>query len=119
MVHAERWAWQKNRLQRRGARETLLTRYRDLLRALEPDDIDLILILPADWDATADLKPYQYNLVSKQRVKKAYEIDVVPVHLGSVRQHDWTAFFSRVNVKWCEQFGWPNRSTKGLVRVTL
>ena len=35
MVHAERWAWKENRLQRRGARETLLTRYRDLLRALE------------------------------------------------------------------------------------
>ena len=76
-------------------------------------------ILPPDWDATADLKPYQYNLVSKQRVKKAYRIDVVAVHPGSVREHDWTAFFSRVNVKWCEQFGWPNRSTKGLVKVTL
>ncbi|HEV3118155.1 MAG TPA: hypothetical protein VGY58_13980 [Gemmataceae bacterium] len=72
--------------------------------------------MPADWDATADLKPYQYNLVSKQRVKKAYKIDVVPVHAGSVRQHDWTAFFSRVNVKWCEQFGWPNRSTKKPLR---
>jgi hypothetical protein len=51
----------------------------------EPDDIDLILILPPNWDAAADLKPYQYNLVSKKRVKKAYGMDVVSVHPGSAR----------------------------------
>lgn len=33
----------------------------------EPEDIDVILVLPADWDLSADLKPYQYNLVSKRR----------------------------------------------------
>src|SRR5438128_12671441 len=31
----------------------------------EPSDIDLILILPPDWDPEADLKPFQYNLVSQ------------------------------------------------------
>jgi hypothetical protein len=27
----------------------------------EPDDIDLVLVLPPDWDMQADLKPYQYG----------------------------------------------------------
>src|SRR5205809_42644 len=31
----------------------------------EPEDIDVVLVLPADWDDAADLRPYQYNLVSK------------------------------------------------------
>src|SRR5215831_521941 len=31
----------------------------------EPDDIDLILILPPGWNMDEVLKPYQYNLVSK------------------------------------------------------
>jgi hypothetical protein len=35
-----------------------------------PDDIDLILVLPGGWDWDAELKPYQYNLVSKRRVRK-------------------------------------------------
>ncbi len=85
----------------------------------EPEDIDLILILPPDWEAAADLKPYQYNLVSKRRVRKEYGFDVVAVMPGSVREQDWTAFFARVNVKWCEQFGWDDESFKRVVKVIL
>src|ERR1700722_8733334 len=35
----------------------------------EPEDIDLIVVLPPDWDLAADLKPYVYNVLSKRRVK--------------------------------------------------
>ena len=85
----------------------------------EPEDIDLILVLPKDWDMTADLKPYQYNLVSKQRVRKEYAIEVYPVRAGSTEENRWMNFFGRVNVKWCEEFGWPDETTKGIVRLTL
>jgi len=85
----------------------------------EPDDVDLILIFPPGWDDAADLKPYQYNLVSKRRVRKEYGLDIFPVMTGSAREQDWTAFFTVINVKWCRQFGWPNETTKGLVRVTI
>jgi hypothetical protein len=85
----------------------------------EPDDIDLILVLPPDWDLAADLKPYQYNLVSKRRVRQEYGIEVYPVRPGSVEEQKWVAFFHRVNIKWCQQFGWPSDSTKGIVRVAL
>jgi len=85
----------------------------------EPDDIDLILILPAHWDEAADLKPYQYNLVSKRRVKREFGFDVAVVRPGSEREREWVSFFSQVNMKWCSQLGWPDKLTKGMVRVTL
>lgn len=85
----------------------------------EPEDIDLILVLPLDWDLSADLKPYQYNLVSNRRVKQEYGIDVYPVKPDSVDEQKWIAFFSQVNIKWCRDFGWPTDSTRGIVRVTL
>src|SRR5262245_1676341 len=29
----------------------------------EPNDIDVILVLPADWDLTRELRPFEYNVV--------------------------------------------------------
>src|SRR5262245_27472660 len=85
----------------------------------EPSDIDLIVVLPRDWDTQADLKPYQYNLVSARRVRKEYGFDIFVVQAGAADEQGWTEFFLNVNVKWCSQFGWPKESTKGTVRVTL
>src|SRR5688500_3648556 len=36
----------------------------------EPGDIDLMLVLPADWDNEADLRPFEYNLISKRVVRR-------------------------------------------------
>ncbi len=85
----------------------------------EPEDIDLILVLPADWNMETDLKPYQYNLISQRRVKKDFGFDNFIVREGSIDEQDWARFFSRVNVKWCERFGWPAKTKKGLLRVTI
>jgi hypothetical protein len=84
-----------------------------------PSDIDLILVLPADWDLDAELKPYQYNLVSRRRARKAYRIDVHPVKPDSEEERDWITFFGGVNVKWCDKFSWPIGTPKGIVRVVL
>jgi hypothetical protein len=85
----------------------------------EPEDIDLILVLPADWDATAELPLYQYNLLSKKRVKQEFGLEVFVVRNTSVQEQQWIDFFSQVNPKWRELFGWSGESTKGLVRVSL
>jgi hypothetical protein len=85
----------------------------------EPEDIDLILVLPDRWDSTLDLKPYQYDLVSKKQVRKTYGNEIFVVRSGSVDESKWIAFFHQVNIKWCRVFDWPLNSTKGLVRVTL
>jgi hypothetical protein len=52
----------------------------------QPEDVDLVLVLPEDWDTAADLRPYQYNLVSKRRVRQEYRFDVFTVRKGSAQE---------------------------------
>lgn len=84
-----------------------------------PNDIDLILILPNDWDWSMELQPYRYNLISKRRVKAEFGLDVFPVKPGSIEERKWIEFFCQVNIKWCQNFGWPSDSRKGIVRVAI
>lgn len=83
----------------------------------EPEDIDLVLVMPKDWNLAADLPPYLYNLVSKRRVQQEFGMDVFVTVAGSAVEKKWLEFFQQVNIKWCEQFNWPGNSKKGLVRV--
>ena len=85
----------------------------------EPEDIDVILVLPADWDLSAELRPFQYTLVSKRNVKRRYPIEVFPAVDGSETEKYWTAYFQQVNVKWCREFCFENGSQKGLARIAL
>jgi hypothetical protein len=93
-----------SRFQRTGRRIRLFEKLRDYLAAVkkancgsaaiidgsfvmacvdEPEDIDLILVLPPGWDDTAELQPYQYNLLSKKRVKQEFGLEVFPVGAGT------------------------------------
>lgn len=85
----------------------------------KPDDIDLILVMPEDWNMAAELKPFEYNLASKTRVKRIYGFDVRTVRANSPELSRWIEFFSQVNVKWCKPLGIPLGTEKGLVRVLL
>ena len=85
----------------------------------QPEDIDIVLVLPEEWDMTADLRPYQYNLVSKKRVKQEFRFDMFAVQKGSLDEQKWVAFFSKVNPKWLAAFSWPDDLTKGLVRIPI
>jgi hypothetical protein len=128
------------RFERSDRRTTLFRKLRDYLKKLncagcagaviidgsyvmgcvdEPEDIDLVVVLNEDWDWDVELKPYQYNVVSKRRVKEQYGFDAFFVRPGSPQQTEWIAFFARVNVKWCTRFGWPDELAKGIVRVSL
>ena len=127
------------RFQRSDRRPTLFRKLRDYLSELrkadcaqaviingsfvmccvdEPADIDLIVVLPENWDKTANLKPHHYNLLSRRRVTKDVGFDVFPVMPGSAEEQEWVSFFSDVNPKWLNEFGWPSDSRKGLVRVS-
>ncbi len=90
-----------------------------MARIDEPDDIDLILILPVEWDFDAELRPFEYNVTSKKRVRRRYGFDVKSVRLNSPEMGYWVEFFSNVNAKWCERFGIPAGTKKGLVRIAL
>lgn len=84
-----------------------------------PDDIDLILIFAKNWDMASELKPYQYNLVSKRDLKREYPFDLLSAPSGSGAEKEWTDFFMQVNVKWYEAHGFPNGATKGILRIAL
>ena len=77
----------------------------------DPNDIDLIVVLAADHDLTADLRPFEYNVVSKKRVRKAYKFDVLVALSGSDLYQGYLRFFQQVR----------NAPTqrKGILRVKL
>jgi hypothetical protein len=52
-------------------------------------------------------------------MKQEYRFDVFTVQKGSLDEQEWVAFFSVVNPKWREAFGWPDDTTKGLVRISI
>jgi len=88
-----------------------------MTRVDEPDDIDVVLVLPADWDMKQDVRPFEYNLLSKKRVKKRYGFDVFPVRHESVEYETWTEFFMQVNPKWNNSLSIPQGTRKGIVRI--
>ncbi len=84
-----------------------------------PGDIDVVLGLPTTWDYKQELKPFQYNLVSKRDLKRDFPFDMLPVPQGTIAETEALAYFSQVNIKWCDQFNLPVDSRKGLVRIQL
>lgn len=78
---------------------------------LEPNDIDLIVMVSAAHDFGADLPPHQYNVLAQQRVRRRFGFDIVVAKMGSDNLAEAVAFFSQVR----QQPGLK----KGLVRVIL
>jgi hypothetical protein len=75
----------------------------------EPEDIDLILVIPADHDYSAELRPFEYNVLSKRRVRRRYGFDVLVAREGSDEYDEYVEFFQQIR-------GLPGRR-KGLVKV--
>jgi hypothetical protein len=86
----------------------------------EPEDIDLAIILPSDWDFRAQLPPFAYNLFAKWMAKKMFGFDVFRVREGSVQEAKWMEFFPTINMKWNEPpLSLPVGIRKGLARIDL
>jgi hypothetical protein len=86
----------------------------------EPNDIDIILVLPTDWDMTrTDFKAYEYNVLDKRHTRSVYKIEVYPVLPDSDRHRYFLDLFAQVRLEWCQQFHWAADTRKGIVRVTL
>ncbi len=77
----------------------------------DPNDIDLVLVLPASHDLKSDLSPAQYNLVSKRSVQRRYGFDIVSVREKTAEYDEAAAFFQQVR-------GQPPLR-KGLLRLVL
>ena len=78
---------------------------------LDPNDIDLVLVLPLDHDIKADLTPAAYALVSKKRVQKRYGFDIVSVREQTLEYDEAVAFFHQVRGK--------RALRKGILRLQL
>jgi hypothetical protein len=75
----------------------------------EPDDIDLILVLPAGTGRPADLRPFEYNVLTKPGVRRAgYPFDLVVAEEGSEEYRKDVAFFHQIR---------HSSRLKGLLRV--
>lgn len=76
-----------------------------------PNDIDLLLVVPTGHDFGADLGPAQYKVFHRQRVKRAYGLDVFVVEENSSESEALIKFFQRVRLK-------PALS-KGILKIDL
>jgi hypothetical protein len=77
----------------------------------EPSDIDLILVLRPDHDYQAELRPFEYNILARPRVRSRFRFDVLLAPVGSIRYDECVGFFQGVK-------GNPDRR-KGLIKVLL
>src|SRR5437879_6566189 len=57
-----------------------------------PNDIDIIVVVRANHDFTADLRPIDYNVVAKHRVRQRYGFDILVARDGSIEYRRWTEF---------------------------
>jgi len=83
----------------------------------EPEDIDVIVVLRRDHDLQQELRPFEYNLLSKRRLRSTYKFDAFVALEGSAEYQAILEFFARV--KSSQQGTVTSRSTKGLLRIAL
>ncbi len=83
----------------------------------EPEDIDLLIVLPPGCNTNADPRPIEYNLLSKRVLKKRFGFDVFTAPAGSVAENEWLDFFRQVNIKWHQTLGRSLPPTKGILKV--
>jgi len=77
----------------------------------DPDDIDLVLVLKAGHDFTAELRPFEYNVLSRRRVRQEYRFDVLVAVEGSPEYQKYADFFQQVRDR--------PQLRKGILRVAV
>jgi hypothetical protein len=76
-----------------------------------PNDIDLVLVLAADHDFEADLRPSQYSLVVPAFIRRQWGFDAVVAVENTPAYRAAISFFQMAR-------GHPSR-TKGVLRIAL
>ena len=64
-----------------------------------PNDMDLIVIVAGTHDFSADLRPLEYNVVSKRRVRQRYGFDILVAREDSPEHGKWVEFFEQVRLE--------------------
>jgi hypothetical protein len=79
--------------------------------AAAPEDVDVILLLRHDHNFQAELRPFEYNVLSGRQARKRYHVDAFAAVEGSALAAEYLEFFTRVR----ESAG----RRKGVIRVVL
>jgi predicted nucleotidyltransferase len=77
----------------------------------EPNDVDLLVVVGPAFAENQVLPMVDYNLISKQRVRRRFAFDVLVARDGSPEYERYVEFFSRVRNS-------PDKR-KGSLRVSL
>jgi hypothetical protein len=77
----------------------------------DPNDIDLILVLPSSHDLRAELAPMAYNVLSRRRVSRQYGFDILVAREDAIEYTQYVEFFQQVR-------GQPHLY-KGVLRIGL
>ena len=77
----------------------------------DPNDIDIVLVVAANYDFAKDLPPALYNLLAQHRVRTRFGFDIVVVKNGSENLKQAVAFFQQVKQR-------PGLK-KGILRIKL
>lgn len=77
----------------------------------DPGDIDLILVLPRDWKAETEMRPFEYRVLSKRRVRRYYGFDMVAAQENSIAYEEALKFFQQVRGR--------SDCRKGVLRIKL
>ena len=59
-----------------------------------PNDVDVILVLRADHEFDAELRPFEYNVVSKRQVRRMHGVDVLIAREGDDDLADHVEFLA-------------------------
>jgi hypothetical protein len=86
-------------------------------RKNEPGDIDVIVALRPDIYLAPPLRPFEYDMQSKRRLKEKYRFDFRVVADGSIGYNEAVEFFGRVRRDDPEQT--TSQARKGLLRIEL
>ena len=76
---------------------------------LEPNDIDVIVVLRDDYDLTQPVSPFAYNLRSRRSVLRRFGLDLFVVRPNSPELAGFVEFFGKIR-------GREDRS-KGIIKV--
>lgn len=82
----------------------------------EPSDIDLIVVRRPGVDTT-NLRPFEYNAISKAMIRSLYRFDAFSVEADSPELENRIEFFSQVNPD--KPPANTSKARKGLLRVVL
>jgi hypothetical protein len=76
---------------------------------IDPNDIDLILIVPEDHNFSADISMAEYNVVSRRRVHRRCGFDLLVARSDSEEYRRYLSFFQQVRFE-------PEKK-KGILRI--